>query len=169
MLRARTFLAPTLLGLFTLACGPGAELTGQLLVETPRPDAGTSTSTPDAGIVRRDAGPVDERCPEPTLTSIREKLFVPTCATAECHAGPAPKEQLDLSLPTSELAARLRGPSRQSASGLKLVEPGAVGSSWLYLKVFFETPTTGQSMPPNMRLDACQLDALREWIEDGAP
>lgn len=171
MARVRSSLALALGSVLTLACGPGAELTGRLLVATPRPDAGTTTSTPtpDAGFGPRDGGPGTEHCPEPTLTSIREKVFVPTCAVASCHVAPMPKEELDLSLPVAELSARLRERSRESASGLQLVAPGAVGASWLYLKVFFETPTTGDSMPPDLRLDDCQLDGIRDWINAGAP
>lgn len=176
-------LRPALLSLVAslaaLACGPAADIRGTLVTDRselidggePEPedagvleDAGTSTVTP-----RRDGGPGSERCPEPTLTSIREKVFLPTCATADCHAGATPEQGLDLSLPLDTLAARLREPSMQSVSGLALVKPGQQGASWLYLKVFLETPATGSQMPPMMRLEECQLRAIGAWIQAGAP
>lgn len=55
-------------------------------------------------------------------------------------------------------------------SPLKLVEPGAPDSSYLYLKLTgTQDPASGQPMPPTGLLDAAEIGLLRRWIEQGAP
>jgi hypothetical protein len=128
----------------------------------------TSTSTPDAG--QLDAG--FDPCPLPELASIRTKTFIPTCAVSGCHSSLVSSASiaagLDLSLDVAALRVRLAQTSTQSASGLKLVKPGYFGSSWLYLKLALPTPPSGEQMPLQGRIEACELDAIKTWIEDGA-
>ncbi len=158
------------------ACGPAVDIEGALYVPSvvpPRRDAGAATSTtprPDAG--PRDSGPADAgdpTCPEPTLASIDEVVLRPTCATTSCHVGPTPAEGLAFEGSVVDLASRLRQPSAQSASRMPLVTAGQPGASYLYLKVFLATPPSGDRMPPDAPLSACQLTAIRRWIEAGAP
>lgn len=164
------------------ACGPAVDIEGVLYdpaVAVPgRRDAGTTTSTvprPDAG--PRDVGPRDvgtpdagdPNCPEPTLEAIDEVIFQRSCATEGCHVGPAPAEGLALDGTLAELGARLRQPAAQSPSHIPLVSGGQPGSSYLYLKVYLATPPAGERMPPGEALTACQLSAIRRWIEAGAP
>lgn len=174
MAPSRLLLPSALVGL--VACGPAVDIEGVLYdpsaLNTTR-DAGTRTSTqprPDAG--PRDAGPIDAgapRCPEPTLEALREKVFVPSCATGGCHTGPSASEGLRLDAMLLDLGARLRQPAAQSPSRMSLVTPGQPGASYLFLKVFLATPPGGGPMPPSGPLLDCELAALRRWIEAGAP
>lgn len=59
--------------------------------------------------------------------------------------------------------------SKQSA--LKLVEPGVPDKSYLYLKLIGVHESAGGSglqMPPAQRLEEASLEAVRQWIEQGA-
>lgn len=169
-------LLPSALALLA-ACGPAVDIEGVLYdpraLNTGRRDAGTVTSTqprPDAG--PRDAGTIDAgdpRCPEPTLDSLREKVFLASCATGGCHSGATPSEALSLDALRLDLASRLRQPAAQSPSRMPLVTPGQPGASYLFLKVFLATPPAGGPMPPSGPLLDCELAALRRWIEAGAP
>lgn len=156
------------------ACGPAAEITGNLATDSA--DAGLNLREEpfDAGTPRRrlyDGGPGSADCPSPTLESIRERTLLSKCANSGCHGADNPAEQLDLTLPLEALSARLKEASHQAVTGIPLITAGAYGSSYLYLKVFLATPTTGEQMPPspNPPLDACTLDAIKEWIAAGAP
>lgn len=161
-------------------CGPAVDIEGVLYepgrVVPPRRDGGVSTTTtsttprPDAG--PRDSGTADAgdpNCPEPTLASIDAKVLRPSCATRDCHVGPTAAEGLAFEGSVLDVAARLRQPSAQSASRMPLVTAGQPGASYLYLKVFLTTPPTGDRMPPGSELTACELSAIRRWIEAGAP
>jgi len=168
-----------LLALGLTACGPNAEIDGALYVPTAggaltRQDGGTRTSTPstrrDAG--PRDASPIDAgdpRCPDPTLESIRERVLIPSCATSGCHTGANPSEGLALDGMLLDLASRLRQSAHQSPSGMPLITAGEPGASYLYLKAYLATPPSGDRMPADAPLEACQLSAIRRWIEAGAP
>jgi hypothetical protein len=140
-------------------CGPAVEIGGTLEIGE---GSDSAVQTPPVQGPRREIPP---GCPSPTLESIREQIFIPTCAKAECHVGPSAPEMLDLTLPLDALAARLSETSHQSVSGLALIEPGQYGASWLYLKV-----TLGQMPPPPAeKIPECELAAIREWIAAGAP
>ncbi len=109
-------------------------------------------------------------CAQPNLASLREEIFLKKCAVSGCHipGEMPPTQDLDLSLPQAELIQRLMQPAAQSPSGMPLITPGRKGASYLYLKVFLESPLEGASMPPNGRLEACEIMALERWIERGA-
>lgn len=165
---------PALAALLALsACGPAGEITGNLATEGT--DAGLNLREEpfDGGMRRRlyDGGPGSADCPSPTLESIRERTLLTKCANSGCHGADNPAEELDLTLPLEALSARLKEASHQSVTGIPLIKAGAYGSSYLYLKVFLATPTAGEQMPPppNPPLDACTLDAIKEWIGAGAP
>ncbi len=52
------------------------------------------------------------------------------------------------------------------------VVPGDAGASWLYQKLVEPAPCVGGQMPRGetpMPLPDCELDAIRRWIEAGAP
>jgi len=148
------------------ACSTGEGPSGRV-VGTASPDATTQTST-----ATTDAGSIDagyDPCPTPELSSIREKTFVPTCGVSSCHTGTASTAAgLDLTLEVELLRIRLAQSSTQSAQGLKLIHPGRIGSSWLYLKLFMPTPPRGERMPPNATIEPCELSAIKLWIEADA-
>jgi hypothetical protein len=147
------------LSFFAFACGPAVEIRGELKTGS---DGGASTL---AGL-HGDGGPSG---PLMTLDDVRTQIFMPSCATSGCHAPPMPPLDLDLSLPTADLAPRLRQISKQSLAKIPLITPNAYGSSYLYLKVFLATPVVGDQMPPSAPLDARLIEDLRTWIQAGAP
>lgn len=162
--------------LLAAGCGPAAEIDGPLFVPAAltAEDAGVRTATTST---RRDAGPRDASpidagdptCPEPTLESVRDRVFLTSCATSGCHTGPQAAQGLALDTLQLDLVSRLRQSAAQSPSSMPLVTPGQPGASYLYLKVFLPSPSVGDRMPPSAPLSACQLAGLRRWIEAGAP
>lgn len=157
--------------LLAAGCGPAVEISGSLQTAEGLDGGISGNEDFDAGVRQRlyDGGPAGDECPKPTLASIREKIFLPKCGGSGCHAADDPSEGLDLSLAVAELSARLREPAMQSVANMPLIRPNQYGSSYLYLKVFLATPTDGRQMPPDMKLEPCELDTIRDWIQLGAP
>ena len=104
----------------------------------------------------------------PTLDSIQEKIFTPTCATAGCHSGAMPAAGQDLSDADASFNALVMMPSNQSA--LFRVLPGDPDMSYLIEKLEQDMPTGGLRMPRNgpPYLDQADIDVIRQWITDGA-
>lgn len=145
-----------------LACGPaGGPSSGRLSV-----DEDPASRLEAAERERAQEPPVQEGpCIEPTLAALSESLFVPTCATGDCHAGAEPSAGLDLSLDVDALEARLAEPSSQSPTGMPLVTKGELGASYLYLKVYLASPLIGRQMPRGGELAECEIEALAAYIE----
>lgn len=106
----------------------------------------------------------------PTLDDVVAQVFQPSCATSGCHVplGPAPD------LWTSEgLRARLVAGSAQ-APGMRLVEPGNPGASYLFVKSRDDFTSLGLGfggpMPPadTVPFTSDQLRLLEDWILAGA-
>lgn len=107
----------------------------------------------------------------PTLDEIQAAVFTPNCATAGCHTGPAGNmlpSGLDLSDADASFASLVNVMSNQSA-GDTLVVPGDAAGSYLVQKIE-GTAAVGNRMPPPPRdaLDAQEIAAIRQWIDDGA-
>jgi len=108
---------------------------------------------------------------QPTLQSIQDNVFTPICSA--CHTGPtnytlgALPAGMDLtSLGTS--FAELVGVASLQNPALERVDPGDPDASWLIRKIE-NTQTVGQRMPPvGAALDQATIDAIRQWIADGA-
>ncbi len=98
-----------------------------------------------------------------------------------CHgAGETAGLRLGFEVTSSEIVERLVNRPAANAIGYTLVVPGDPDNSWLYLKATGESESSGvqcqgsmncaQSMPPGGgRLPDEALEALRQWIADGAP
>jgi hypothetical protein len=105
---------------------------------------------------------------QPTLTSIQDALFTPTCSA--CHTGPsgaALPAGLDL---TSLSMSFMDLVSVQSVgdANFNRVEPGDPDNSFLIQKLE-GTASTGTRMPPTgAAIDQATIDAVRQWITDGA-
>ena len=102
----------------------------------------------------------------PTLSSIQANVFTPICA--ECHfpAGPAP-----MPLDSADASyANLVGIDSFCPPGLR-VAPGDPDASHLVEKIEGQQGFCGDRMPPPPRsmLAAEQIEAIRQWIADGAP
>jgi mono/diheme cytochrome c family protein len=104
---------------------------------------------------------------QPTLTSIQDNVFTPICSG--CHTGgggvlPASMDLTSLSLSFMNL---VNVPSVQNGA-LDRVEPGDPDASYLIRKIE-GTAATGVRMPPfGNTLDQETIDAIRQWISDGA-
>ena len=91
-----------------------------------------------------------------------------TCATSSCHSPPSLAAGLDLSNADSSHASLVDQPSSQDLA-LMLVAPGLPDASYLVNKIE-GTQSQGQQMPAGGRppLSQAEIDAIRQWIMDGA-
>ena len=90
-----------------------------------------------------------------------QPIFTARCAISGCHVMPTPPA--DLVLTPGCYAHLVNVPTQNFTPGVR-VTPYDVDTSVLYLLVSSGTmPATGS------RLTTAQIDAIREWIESGAP
>ena len=103
-----------------------------------------------------------------TFSSIQQNVLTPSCAVSGCHLGGSAPLGLDLS------AGNAYGNLVNIASGeiprFMRVEPGNADSSYLVLKIEGDPVIIPERMPRGRApLPADQIQAVRDWIEDGAP
>jgi len=105
---------------------------------------------------------------QPTLSSIQENVFSTSCALSGCHAGPNPQQGMNLSAGQAhENLVNVRSNERPS---LFRVNPGAPDDSYLVHKIEGRSSIVGERMPlGGERLSQEKIDAIRTWIENGAP
>lgn len=135
--------------------------------------AGVACGNDDGGPV---LDPPGDTCPEPTFTGVHAVLSAPRCANSACHAGAgAPNSgSLDLSGTSTAVHQRLVGASTHDPEGSTQyplrVEAGMPEASYLLHMVANDSPL-GSSlgrMPPSGRLLECEIEAIRQWIANGA-
>ncbi len=98
---------------------------------------------------------------DPNLSSIQKNVFNAYCVG--CHSGVSAQGNLDLSAGKA-YANLVNVPS--SASGLKRVVPGNSAQSYLMKRL---TAADGETvMPPGGKLAQPIIDAIQQWIDDGA-
>jgi hypothetical protein len=104
---------------------------------------------------------------EPRLGVLQVEVFATSCGlSASCHAGPTPKEGLDL---TGSVWSKIVNRPAAQVPEQSLVVPGDPGASYLYEKVSRVLPSRGVRMPnASPPLDPAALTALRTWILEGA-
>ena len=91
-----------------------------------------------------------------------QPIFTARCAISGCHVAPTPQAGLVLTAGTS-YANLVNVPTQIFTPGVRIT-PNDTGASVLYLLVSSGTmPATGGP------LTTAQIDAIREWIESGAP
>lgn len=144
------------------ACGPAVEIDGQLY--DPRARLSERSSNTSTTTTR----PKPVTCVGADLGSIATQILTPKCATSGCHTGAAPAQGLGFDVDLATLAARLRQPASESASGMPLITPNGIGASYLYLKVALDSPLSGGPMPPSEKLKDCEIAAIKAWVEAGA-
>lgn len=112
---------------------------------------------------------------EPTFTSIREEVFLPSCSAGICHASAGRRGDLVLDDEPEVLHARLvNGRVQNEAAagqGLVMVKPGAPDESFLVLKMRHPiAPEYGDLMPYGAggAFEQEALAAIEEWIRRGA-
>lgn len=166
-------------------CNPGLRCIGGFCAEdpNPNPDAGVDAGIvvdaglePDAGVdvdagPEPDAGPVCEV--QATLSDIQAKVFgapgQPSCNQGNCHGAGASAGDIALDTPLSQLRQTLLGDSKPGSLQTKHIVPGEPDQSRLYVIMTNLNPGgAGGFMPPGGQPDACAVDALRQWILDGA-
>ena len=104
---------------------------------------------------------------------IQEAIFDKSCANSVCHAAPANAGNLNLSygLSYEGLVGGVPQNPAAAAAGMKLVDPGNPENSFLLTKLMGPTaPEQGARMPfGGGVLHTGKIDAVRTWIEAGAP
>ena len=112
--------------------------------------------------------PVNDDCDLlPTLASLEDQYFGPSCTFSSCHDSDNPAGALDLT-PGNAYDSIVWVPA-QADSAAMLIESGDPDSSYLVARV---EGTTGVFMPPGITepLDPdCRIATLRAWILAGAP
>ena len=104
---------------------------------------------------------------------IQEYVFDNSCANSVCHAAPANAGNLNLTygLSYEDLVGRAPQNPAAAAAGMKLIDPGNPENSFLLTKLMGPTaPEQGARMPfGGGVLHSGKIDAVRTWIEAGAP
>jgi len=102
--------------------------------------------------------------PSPTLSSIQSVILTPTCASFGCHASANPQGGLVLEAGSS--FNNLVGRQSTSVFGGFRVLPGDATSSVLIKRLEGTVPP--QMPQDRLALTTAQIDAIREWIRNGA-
>ena len=109
---------------------------------------------------------------EPTLASIQEKIFTPTCATSSCHSTAQMESGLDLSAGNAHASLVGVVPVTRDAQleGQLRVDAGDPDNSFLIEKLRSGLPATkGRRMPyDGPYLSDGEIDVIAEWIAAGA-
>ena len=98
-----------------------------------------------------------------TFAQVQETIFDVSCALSGCHS--------DGAWPNLSAGQAYDNIVKvESSRGIALIEPGDPNKSYLYLKLLADADIDGNRMPPGgpfLTPDA--LEAVRAWIEQGAP
>ena len=108
-----------------------------------------------------------------TYHDIQKYIFDKNCASSSCHAAPANfGNHLNLTYAHSyeNLLGRTPENPAAAAAGMKLVDPGNPDNSFLLTKLVSPLKAEyGRQMPAIGEIHAAKIDAIRTWIEAGAP
>lgn len=102
---------------------------------------------------------------QPTLQSIQDNVFTPICSG--CHTGGGGAAMLDLTALTASFTNLVDIASVEVPS-LDRVEPGDPDASYLIQKLEGTAAVGGQMPLGGTPLDQATIDAIRQWIADGA-
>ncbi len=104
---------------------------------------------------------------QPTLQSIQDNIFTPTCSGCHSGGGGQLPQSMDLTSATASFAALVGVTSTEVA--LERVTPGDADASYLILKLEGDPGIVGGRMPKSgPYLDSATINAVRQWISDGA-
>lgn len=100
------------------------------------------------------------------FTSIQANIFTPSCALSGCHSGTSP--QAGMSLEENQSFTSIVDQPSSEVPQLKRIDPGNPDDSYLIRKLE-GTASVGVQMPRNAApLSVEKINALRDWIHDGA-
>jgi hypothetical protein len=131
-------------------------------------DSGSGTSCP-SGQVDCNGICIDEI--EPTLASIQTQIFALSCAASSCHDDNLPAAELNLSSAVDS-GMNLVGVNAFQAPSELRVTAGDSDASYLVNKILGVDIANGTGRMPlnDQGIVLCdpQVDAIRQWIDDGA-
>ncbi len=108
---------------------------------------------------------------QPSLASIQNNIFTPTCSVAGCHSGPPGPNLptgMDLSSAAASFSSLINIASFQEPTIFR-VAVGDADASYLIHKLE-GTSAQGSRMPQGGPfLDQATIDVIRLWIDSGAP
>lgn len=105
--------------------------------------------------------------PAPTLSSIQEDIFTPTCALSGCHSSGS--DSGGLTLEEGQSHGELVNRASTGVPSFDRVVPGNAELSYLMKKLLGDADIVGSRMPRGGGgLDEEQLDQVERWIEAGA-
>lgn len=108
---------------------------------------------------------------QPSLSSIQNNIFTPSCSVAGCHSGPAGPNLptgMDLSSEDASFSSLINIASLQEPTIFR-VAVGDADNSYLIDKLE-GTAAQGARMPKDGPfLDQATIDVVRLWIDSGAP
>jgi len=99
-----------------------------------------------------------------------QPIFTQNCALSGCHAGPSPKEDLDLT--AGQSFSHLVDVASHQCAQFKRVEPGAPGASYIIFKLLGPPQLcfSGDRMPEDAApLPSADRTTIQTWIAEGAP
>jgi hypothetical protein len=139
--------------LLLLGCAAGCAGNGQGLDQNGQPISGSGSSG--------SGGPVTA-----DFQSIQDNVFTPICS--KCHIGGGAPEGLQLDAAHS-YNLLVGVPSAEQPAVLR-VKPGDPDNSYMVRKIENAPGITGQQMPlMETPLPQATIDAIRQWITNGAP
>ena len=101
---------------------------------------------------------------DPTLASIQGNIFTPICSGCHFPGGTGP---MPLDTEEASYASLVEFPLSFSCSTRRVVT-GEPDNSCLVFKIEWLDNYSGQGMPPTAQLSDDKIDAIRQWISDGA-
>ncbi|HEX5047969.1 MAG TPA: Ig-like domain-containing protein [Gammaproteobacteria bacterium] len=108
---------------------------------------------------------------QPTLLSIQNGVFTPSCGVANCHTGGGAQLPTSMNLTSAAASyAALVGVASVESPGLQRVAPANPNNSYLIHKLEGGPNIAGERMPfGGAPLDPATIGAMRQWITNGAP
>lgn len=105
---------------------------------------------------------IEPKIESPTFTNIQEEIFNKSCAFSGCHVSGSVNPNLSGNSFTNIV-------SKQSSTGMDYIKPNEPNNSYLLQKILGSNGINGSRMPlNNSPLSQEKIDAITEWINDGA-
>jgi hypothetical protein len=99
----------------------------------------------------------------PTFSNIQNNIFNQSCAFSGCHVSGSVNPNLSGNSHSNIV-------NKQSSTGMFLIKPNDPDNSYLLQKIIGSGGIQGSRMPLNSSLlSQDKIDALIEWINNGAP